>query len=82
MNCRLLQNSFSCPAKAHLPVDTGRKLNVHKRFRRRQGRAGKVSVVTVIDQQYNLVSSSKGNIMVKTKKIKNVQLSLFLSVKL
>ena len=44
--------------------------------------AGEVSVVTVIDKQYNLVSSSKGNIMVKAQKFKNVKLSLFFIVKI
>ena len=32
--------------------------------------AGEVSVIIVIEKYYNLVSSSKGNTMVKTKKIK------------
>ena len=43
---------------------------------------GEVSVVIVIGKYYNLVSSSKGNTMVKTKKIKNVQLSLFFTAKI
>ena len=44
--------------------------------------AGEVSVVIVIDKSHNLVSISKGNTMVKTKKIKNAQLSLFFTVKM
>ena len=43
--------------------------------------AGEVSVVIAIDKWYNLACSSKGN-MVKRKKIKNVQISLFLTDKM
>ena len=34
--------------------------------------AGELSVVIVIENQHNLVSSAKGNTIVNTKKIKNV----------
>ena len=44
--------------------------------------AGEVSVVIAIEKYYTLVSTSKGNTMVKTKKIKNVQLLLFFNVKM
>ena len=44
--------------------------------------AGEVSIVIVIDKQYNLVSSSKENAMVQTKKIKNGQLSILCIAKM
>ena len=44
--------------------------------------AGEVSVVIVIDKWYNLACSSKGNTMVKRKKVKNVPISLFLTDKM
>ena len=44
--------------------------------------AGQVTVIIVICKEYILVSSSKGNAMVKTKKIENAQLSLYFTVKM
>ena len=44
--------------------------------------AGEVSVVIVTNKYYDLISSSKGNTMVKTKKIKNFQILLFFTVKM
>ena len=45
--------------------------------------AGEISVIAVIDKQYNLVPNFKGNTMVqKPNKTKNVQLSLFFTVKI
>ena len=44
--------------------------------------AGQVTVVIVICVEYNLVSSFKGNTIVKTKKTENAQLSLYFTVKM
>ena len=59
-----------------IPVDTGRKLNVHKAFRRRPGRILNV-LCTFVQFTFCVYGDGMGQISTNTKVIISISLTLF-----